>query len=795
MPTEPRPGTLHASRSFTRMENATPPSQRKRASTLQDSGIPSIPEARKIDETAVAADGKPVADVFENTEEDDAHDGGGGTATPGPETPLLGTFDELPIEIRSLAERFLESLSAKVHPTPLNADNLSDMFQDFYERAAAHIGTHIASLASRIGRTKSPSPLAMAKGSLKGRPRSGSGAKGSSDDLVGSAGGEMLTASEVADRKRARRLLELKRFALEEAVEKGVCEKVYDKIWKHRSTDDEARDEKLRSRTAALALVGIGLKELHMDSDPAKADVRKTAAEKEDEIFQSLAPAREALEKMNEEHSPRGKLQHLLAAHKSIVETLSQIYPSTSSADEILPTLIYTLITSNPEEMNVVSNLNFIQRFRAASKLDGESSYCLVNLEASISFLETVDLSSLRADELPEGPAKSTSRPSTPSTEASTAANRTPLALGISPVTVTSTEPSTGPATATSALAAASAPATRPAHQRRLSTLVQQQATRLEAGREQFLSAADRVYDSINGTLDNSFAYIFGRFKEQQQQLSTKIGSSSPRLGSGDQPARLPKTLEDARRLVNSPSMLSSVDDEDALSSLSARSSGRSSPRLGVATDDPLGLLGGATLTPGAHNRRPTPRREHSVESTRSASSGKRVAFAAATNANITSNPRAPEEISSPAAAAQDGGLTSSPAALFASINPLNRFGMPAFPRFGRPAAATSGVPASPTKGAAGEADASLSSADRDSGVLTATSTAKGRTPSTTSENGDDDDENQNAREALATLRTIAPPRKKFLEVASAQDLRIGEVEDLLREYRRLAKAIGEAIA
>lgn len=37
---------------------------------------------------------------------------------------------------------------------------------------------------------------------------------------------QMLTATEVADRKRARKLLEVKRVALEEAVERAVCEKV-----------------------------------------------------------------------------------------------------------------------------------------------------------------------------------------------------------------------------------------------------------------------------------------------------------------------------------------------------------------------------------------------------------------------------------------------------------------------------------------------------------------------------------------------------------------------------------------
>ena len=55
---------------------------------------------------------------------------------------------------------------------------------------------------------------------------------------------QMLTPSEISDRKKQRRQLEVKRLALEEAVEKGVCEKVYSKIWRHRTTDDQERDEK-----------------------------------------------------------------------------------------------------------------------------------------------------------------------------------------------------------------------------------------------------------------------------------------------------------------------------------------------------------------------------------------------------------------------------------------------------------------------------------------------------------------------------------------------------------------------
>ncbi|KAK5128216.1 hypothetical protein LTR85_002883 [Meristemomyces frigidus] len=717
---------------------------------MQEPGIVAIPEARS---PRTAGE---KTDVFEaHDEEEEDRNAQSSAATPNPELKLPSTFDELPIEIKSLTERFLESLSAKVHPTPLTADSLSDLFQDFYERAASHISTHIATLASRIGRGKSGTPSNASQ--KKGRARAGSGANRS--DSPASSGGEMLTASEVSERKKARRVLEIKRLALEEAVERAVCEKVYDRIFKHKSTDDDARDEKLRSRTAALAVVGIGLKELHMDSDPTKDDVRKTAAEKEDEINHSLAGAREALQRMDDEHYPAGKLQHLTAAHKSIVETLSQIFPSSSSADEILPTLIYTLITSPPEGINVVSNLMFIQRFRTSSKVDGEAAYCLVNLEAAISFLETVDLSSLRADELPEGPPKSNSRPPTPnSADRASPAQPLPartLKPGVSPISVDGAEISSSPNEALKALPSPRTPTTlggRPTmHQRRLSSMVAAQADRLEAGRDNLLNVADKVYDSINGTLDNSFQFVFGRFKEQV--------AGSP----------LPKTLEDARKLVNPPTL---DEQEEVL-----MNSGRSSPAGGV--DDPLnaGGTGGNNKMLeliGGRNQL----RDRSVDSTRSGGSGKRVAFSEAAK----DKPK-DEQAASPGAN------------LFNAINPLNRFAVPGFARFGRSTSVTTtanaGQPAPPH-------DQPAKLGNIVESPVTATehepfpSLERQQTKDSTVSTPEDD---LNALEALANLRKIKPPKKRFLDVQSAAELRIGEVEELLSEYRRLAKAIGEAVA
>lgn len=739
---------LRTSQSFTRPDNShLAEAPRKRASTLKEAGIPAVPEARPIDPSSELTGKRHIADVFEN-HEDDEHTPSG-AETPNPELRLPSTFDELPVEIRSLTERFLESLSAKVHPTPLSADALSDLFQDFYDRAASHVATHIALLSSRIGREKRPAN--GAKAAITGRSRAGSGAsRGVSP--ANNAGGEMLTPSEVAARRKARRLLELRRLALEDAVERAVCEKVYDRIWKHRSTDDDARDEKLRSRTAALALVGIGLKELHMDADPAKEDVRRTAEEKESEIYQSLTGARDALQKMDQEHYPLAKLQLLTAAHKSIVETLSSLFPSSSSADEVLPTLIYTLITlaqSAPQGISAVSNLNFIQRFRSASKVDGEAAYCLVNLEAAISFLETVDLSSLRSDEPPQGPPKSTysNGPITPTT-AKSLSLPTPtsdtLRLSHSQLSLTSSELGSGPKAFSQTLPSPRTPSTpsRPEMQhRRISSMVQQQADRLEAGRDNLLNAADKIYESINGTLDNSLQFVFGRFKEQ-------VSGTSP----------LPKTLEDARKLVSASS---NAEDEEALTV-----SGRSSP----SNDDPLSTAHGrdGKLLELLGGRKEL--RDHSVDSSRSGGSGAGVRVASK------------EKPKDDSAAVQAGNL-------FAQINPLNRFGMPGFARFSRPAVSPPvPSPALEKPNRTGHAVHSHPTLNTSSDDTIPVDHVRARAE-------DDGDDGLNAREALAELRKIKPPKKRFLQIDKAGDLKISEVEELLVEYRRLAKAIGEAVA
>ncbi|KAJ9649492.1 hypothetical protein H2199_000267 [Coniosporium tulheliwenetii] len=745
-----RPRPLHSSKSFTRLEpTAQSPLGRSRASTFQGA-ISELPHADHITLSPGSEEKAAQRDIFVSKDEDDSEDeifeDNAGSAS-----KQLEAFEELPIEIRSLTERFLESLSAKVHPTPLSIDDLAEMFQDGFVFTAIK---EQVTIAFRI--------IADVQDSKGGRAASGTSRKGTDPELDGTEQ-QMLTASEIFDRKKARRLLAIRHVALEEAVERAVCEKVYDRIWRYRSTDDAERDEKLRSRTAALSLVGIGLKELVSTADDIPAEVRKATIEKEEDICNWLAGARESIRKMDDEKYPVGKLQHLTAAHKIIVETLSRLFPSSSSADEILPTLIYTLITSPPESLNVVSNLNFIQRFRASRKVDGEAAYCLVNLEAAISFLETVDLSSLRDDEAPSGPEKSNnSRPSTPRSHTAP----TPMNLGlssavqpsVSPLSATSTSGDRSPSTS----ARPSASPFKP--QRRISYLIQSQADRINeasgAVRASINDTADQALDSFNTTLETSFKFLFGRMSE-----------SPTKNGAAEIP--VPRTLEDVRKLVGTPPPLPLDDDTGAPEGVPEQTDGAldSSPAAAPSRPEPkfTDLFAG--------------RRDRSVDSTRSGGSGKRVSFAEGKSAAAPSSspapaPPTPSPSSAVPASASAGNALQN---LGNTLNPLKGFGgLGGFPRFGRAQSATP-----PAVGGAGEKGKQLGHGE-----------GKGGSPAGETKPLPSAGEAKEAVavKALEELRKTGPPVKRFLEMKDAREMRIGEVEELLREYQRLAGALRAAI-
>lgn len=64
--------------------------------------------------------------------------------------------------------------------------------------------------------------------------------------------------------------------------------------------------------------------------------------------------------------------------------------PSSSSADLILPMLIFLLIKTNPPRL--CAHLGFVRRHRVQRLLTGEADYCLVNFHVACAFLRDVEL-------------------------------------------------------------------------------------------------------------------------------------------------------------------------------------------------------------------------------------------------------------------------------------------------------------------------------------------------------------------------------------------------------------------
>lgn len=649
---------------------------------------------------------------------------------------------ELPIELVSLTDSFIESLSAKVHPTPPSIDNLSRLFQDFYAVASTHINTHISTLAMKQSREASPAP---SRQSTTQRLRAKAASIGSKDrprDLQQ----QMLTPEELAERKRARRALEVKRGRLEEAVERRLCEGIYTRIYRHRSTQDEAQDDKLRSKTAALALVGINLTDLGIELGDSSDDGEGGDEDsKTEQMKEALEPARQELSLMNEAKYPLGKLNHLKAVHKAIVDVLSQYQPS-ASADEIMPMIIYTLITLPPEKLNVISDAHFIQNFRWEQKLNGEAAYCLTTLEAAIAFLETVDLSTLRADELPSGPAKLVSQPGTPRVETFPPA----YAPGLSAVSGSKAEATLADATG--------APGTKPPpspgglraavqKNRRLSDLVNTPALAINAASDSIFTTADQGLKTISSSLGDSYNFLLGKLRERQHIPEA----------AGQDLVVVPKTLDDARKLVSTPPPGEDDGSVSGASSIHGPEESRSPPR----EDKVLNLIGGKKLA-----------RDHSadsVRSLRSASSAKKPSSSVAAAAQVEGIPETEEEAKAAPASTQplpspsvNPALVESMRNLGSSLNPIGRLSSIGMIRgFGRPA------PTPPPKETAAP-------------------------PKVPANGGDLATAFPDLAAALPPKETpkIAPPNKRFMELQSPGDLKLGEVLDLLRDYRRLANAL-----
>ncbi|PYH42090.1 guanine nucleotide exchange factor VPS9 [Aspergillus saccharolyticus JOP 1030-1] len=142
--------------------------------------------------------------------------------------------------------------------------------------------------------------------------------------------------------------------------------------------EDIERDEVLAQKMRIYSWVN----ETHLDIPPVSAHGRR---------FLNLA--QQELLKINGYRAPRDKVICILNCCKVIFGLLRNSKRSDTSADSFVPLLIYVVLQANPAHL--VSNTQYILRFRNQEKLGGEAGYYLSSLSGAIQFIETLDRTSL----------------------------------------------------------------------------------------------------------------------------------------------------------------------------------------------------------------------------------------------------------------------------------------------------------------------------------------------------------------------------------------------------------------
>lgn len=142
--------------------------------------------------------------------------------------------------------------------------------------------------------------------------------------------------------------------------------------------EDVERDEILAQKIRIYSWV----REEHLDLEPVGPN---------GERFLKLA--QQELLKIKGYRAPRDKVICVLNCCKVIFGLLKNSKSSDTSADAFVPLLIYVVLQANPEHL--VSNVQYILRFRNQEKLGGEAGYYLSSLSGAIQFIENLDRTSL----------------------------------------------------------------------------------------------------------------------------------------------------------------------------------------------------------------------------------------------------------------------------------------------------------------------------------------------------------------------------------------------------------------
>ncbi|KAK5137374.1 hypothetical protein LTR08_008952 [Meristemomyces frigidus] len=141
--------------------------------------------------------------------------------------------------------------------------------------------------------------------------------------------------------------------------------------------EDVERDEVIAQKIRIYGWIS----EEHLDMKPIGDKGRK---------FLSLA--QQELLKINTYRAPRDKVICVLNTCKVIFGFLKNT-KADQSADAFVPLLIYTVLRARPEHL--VSNVQYIWRFRNQDKMGGEAGYYMSSLMGVVTFIENLDRTNL----------------------------------------------------------------------------------------------------------------------------------------------------------------------------------------------------------------------------------------------------------------------------------------------------------------------------------------------------------------------------------------------------------------
>ena len=122
---------------------------------------------------------------------------------------------------------------------------------------------------------------------------------------------------------------------------------------------------------------------------PEHLDIQPVTGEKPQKF---LKMAQQELLKINTYRAPRDKVICVLNTCKVLFGYLKSS-KADQSADAFVPLLIYTVLHAAPEHL--VSNVQYIWRFRNQDKLGGEAGYYMSSLMGVVTFIEGLDRTSL----------------------------------------------------------------------------------------------------------------------------------------------------------------------------------------------------------------------------------------------------------------------------------------------------------------------------------------------------------------------------------------------------------------